>query len=102
MTGAPDFAPRRLAGEFRAKCDPLSHAPLSQRPSGEMSIWLPAPQDALHLNVAPFIDAELSGGADAARALLSQAAPMKDADCGGRSALRALNPQRLDPPRRYW
>ena len=67
-----DWASRTLSGGNREKCSTLSRVGLDQPPVGELTIWLPNPQAALHLNVGPFVDAELAGGPTAARELFAQ------------------------------
>jgi hypothetical protein len=76
----PDWATGYLQGTNRARCADLSRVALGQRPRGELTIWISPNQDALHLEVAPFIDAERTGGERAARDLLVQARGMNASD----------------------
>jgi hypothetical protein len=75
----PDWAARWLSGELRPKCADLAWVSLQLRPTGELTIWLPGAQQALHLDAGPFVDAERSGGPQAARALFQQAGAMGSA-----------------------
>ena len=76
----PAWATGYLNGTYRARCADLSRVGLGQRPRGELTIWIPSNQDALHLEVAPFIDAERDGGEQAARDLLVKARAMTASD----------------------
>jgi len=72
MSPRPDWATRWLKGDNRENCSSLARVDLEQKPVGELTIWLPNPQASLHLNVAPFIDAERVGGPTAAYGLFKQ------------------------------
>jgi hypothetical protein len=76
----PAWATGYLDGTNRARCADLSRVGLGQRPRGELTIWIAPNQDALHLEVAPFIDAERAGGEQAAHDLLVKARAMTASD----------------------
>lgn len=72
----PEWTSGWLRGASRERCTQLSRVALDHRPSEEripeLTIWLPGPQVALHLNAAPYIDAELAGGQAAALAFFER------------------------------
>ncbi len=69
----PSWAASWLSGATRSRCSTRAAAVLEAGTSGEMTIWYPDSQRALDLDVAPFVDAERSGGASAAARLFAQA-----------------------------
>jgi hypothetical protein len=69
-----------LVGRSRSKCVLLERVRLDDPRSDEMTVWSPGRQDALHLDAAPFIDADLTGGAEAVRTLFDQAVKLSAAE----------------------
>ena len=70
----PDWAATFLANGTREQCARLPRASLEMGTSGELTIWYPDSQLALHFDVGPFIEAERSAGNPAAWSLFSDAA----------------------------
>ena len=68
----PSWAGGYLQGRLVAPCSNIDIAGVQLAGPHELTIWLPNPQKALHLDATPFVDAERSGGIAAARALFDE------------------------------